>query len=79
MRINYSDFFKALGFNGLLYDAGKNSFDSDAISDRIQEIQNRWRSKYPGADFKIQNLQFDNLVNFNHSFVTELEYLNLGA
>lgn len=28
-------------------------------------------------DVKTQNLRYDNLVNFNHTFTNEMEFLNL--
>lgn len=77
MKVNYADYFKALGFSTLLYDAALNRFDSETIVAEIKEIQNRWADKYPLLDFKTQNLKFDNLVNFDLSFTTELETLNL--
>jgi hypothetical protein len=77
MRVNYSDFFKALGFKEVYAYTEKNTFNTEAIIEEIKEIQNKWKSKYPHADFKIQNLRFDNLVNFNQTFTTEIEFLNM--
>jgi hypothetical protein len=79
MRINYGDFFKALGFHIVYYDQEKASFNSERVIDQIKLIMERWKNKYPNADFKIQNLRFDSLVNFNYSFTTEIEYLNMEA
>lgn len=77
MQVNYSDYFKALGFRENYADAAKNTFNTHAIMDRIKEIQDKWKGKYPNADFKIQNLRFDNLVNFDQTFTTEIEFLNM--
>jgi hypothetical protein len=77
MRINYGDYFLALGFREVYYDAIKNTFNSEKIIDQIKTIQEKWKGKYPNADFKIQNLRFDNLINFNQTFTMELEYLNM--
>ncbi len=77
MMVNYGDYFAALGFREAFYNATGNQFNSAAILDRILEIQGRWREKYPGLDFKTQNLRFDTLTNFNSSFTNELEFLNL--
>jgi hypothetical protein len=75
MRVNYVDFFRALGFKETYYNG--NSIDAEAVIGKIKEIQNYWRPKYPNADFKTQNLRFDNLVNFNHTFTNEIEFLNM--
>ncbi len=77
MMVNYSDYFKALGFTTSYYDSARNQFESGDIIDHIKNIQLRWKDKYPLLDFKTQNLRFDNLVNFDFSFTNELELLNL--
>jgi hypothetical protein len=77
MEINYAPYFSALGYKKQYYDAATNRFDSDAILDRIRNIQEQWKEKFPLMDFKTQNLRFDNLVNFNQTFTTELEFLNM--
>lgn len=77
MTINYSDFFRALGFKEVYADMAKNIFNTEAIIARIKAIQDKWKDKYPHADFKTQNLRFDNLVNFNQTFTTEIEFLNM--
>ena len=61
------------------FDAFKNEFDSEGIIEKIKEIQSKWKNKYPNLDFKTQNLRFDNLVNFDYTFVTEIQYLNMDA
>lgn len=77
MMVNYPEYFADLGYKTAYYDPKKNRFASDEIIDKIKEIQYRWKEKYPLLDFKTQNLRFDNLVNFNHSFTNEMEFLNL--
>lgn len=77
MQVNYVEFFRALGFSETYYRG--HSIDADAVSERIKSICERWRPKYPNADFKTQNLRYDNLVNFNHTFTNELEFLNMEA
>lgn len=77
MMVNYTDYFAALGFHPGYYDSHRNRFDDDRIIDRIKNIQQQWKSKYPLLDFRTSNLRFDSLVNFNLSFTTELEQLNL--
>ena len=75
MMVNYSDYFAALGYKRY-YDPAQNKFESDDIIEKIKTIQNSWKDNYPLMDFKTQNLRFDNLVNFCHSFTTEMEFLN---
>lgn len=79
MMVNYSDYFATLGFTQQYYDITHKKFDEDAVADRIKEIQDNWKSKYPHLNFRIENLKFNNLVDFNHSFTTELETLNLES
>lgn len=79
MMINYPEFFIALGSGEAYYDPVKNQFASQGIVDKIKSIQETWKAKYPLMDFKIQQLRFDNLVNFNISFTTELSHLNMEA
>ena len=75
MRVNYPEFFTALGFR-TYYETDTNKFDAPAIIARIKSIQEQWKEKYPLLNFNTQNLKFDNLVNFDHSFVMEMESLN---
>jgi len=79
MQVNYADYFTSLGFTGEFYDGSKNRFNTDAIIEAINGIQNSWRVKYPALDFKINNLRFENMVNFNLSFTGELEKLNFES
>lgn len=77
MRVNYPNYFSALGFNTMYYNPAKNQFSTNMIIGEIKEIQNKWKEKYPLMDFKTGNLRFDNLVNFNFSFTNEMEFLNM--
>lgn len=79
MQVNYADYFTSLGFMDEYYDGSKNKFNSEKIIEVINDIQNRWRKKYPKLDLKTQNLKFDNMVNFNLSYTTELQELNFDA
>ncbi|HUQ64806.1 MAG TPA: hypothetical protein VM101_01540 [Flavitalea sp.] len=76
MQINYAEYFKALGFQSYYYDEEKNSFNQDAIDDRIDSIIYYWKPKYPSLAFKTKKLKFDTLVNFNQSFLQEISELN---
>ncbi len=77
MQVNYSDYFTALGFKQRFYNPETNVFDSPAIIEKIKMIQDKWKAKYPLMDFKTQNLRFDNLINFDQTFTTEIEFLNM--
>jgi hypothetical protein len=76
MKVNYAAYFQALGFTDELYDLEKNKFNDRAIIEKINDIISKWRIKHPLLTFLTQNLRFDNLLNFNHTFTTELEFLN---
>ncbi|HUR65890.1 MAG TPA: hypothetical protein VMZ03_06035 [Chitinophagaceae bacterium] len=77
MMVNYPDYFKALGFKKQFYDGINGRFETETILREINEIQNRWKDKYSMVNFRTQNLKFDNLVNFNYSFTSEMETLNM--
>lgn len=79
MQANYPEFFTSLGFSEQYYDDAKKKFDSDAIIGRVTEIQNMWKRKFPLLNFNVNNLRFDNRLNFNHSFTNELQLLNFDA
>jgi hypothetical protein len=76
MQVNYADYFEALGFGKLYYVPAQSKFNSDKITERINSITSAWRNKYPLLEMKTDNLKFDSLVNFNHSFTAEIEFLN---
>lgn len=77
MMVNYGNYFKELGFKNELYNQQTNEYNKDAIISKIKSIEQRWKSKYPELDFKTDKLKFENKLAFNHSFTTEVEYLNL--
>ena len=77
MKVNYPDYFRALGYTKELYDPQSGRFNEEEIIGAIKTTQQQWREKYPLLDFKTQNLRFDSLVNFCHTFTNELEFLNL--
>jgi hypothetical protein len=76
MVINYPEYFKALGYHSY-YDGEKKEFDSNGILTRIKWIEETWKSKYPNMEMKVQNIRFDNIVNFDLSYTTEMELLNM--
>jgi hypothetical protein len=78
MQVNYGDYFEALGFKEKLF-SQPNEFDENAIIERIRKIEEKWKSKYPQFEYKTDKLKFDNMVSFNYSFTTEIEFLNLES
>lgn len=79
MYINYNDYFNEVGFKAVLYDSEKNEFEKDEIEERIEAIVLKWKSKYPLLEFKTQKLRYENIVNFNYSYTTEIEFLNFES
>jgi hypothetical protein len=79
MQINYRAYFEALGFTVPYYDAQSNQFNAEATRERIEEIIDTWKSKYPKLQFRMEMLKFNNLVTFNSSFSTEITFLNFDS
>jgi hypothetical protein len=77
MEVNYPDYFKALGFNEDYYAPAENRFKREEIEDAVETINRKWKGKYKQLNFRTSKLQYDNLVNFNDSFTTELSELKL--
>lgn len=77
MMVNYADYFEALGFKEKMFDPINNRFAQQAIIERIIQLQDKWKEKYPNLYFKTENLSFTDLVNFNASFINEIEFLNM--
>lgn len=75
MMVNYSDYFAELGFKRF-YEPAMNEFEIEKIGDRIREVVGQWKEKYPQMNFRVSQLRFDSLVNFDYSFTTEMELLN---
>lgn len=75
MQVNFPDYFRALGFANIYYDPATNHFDSDEIVERIQEIIQSWKRKYPSLAFKTKSLNFNSLLGFNYSFTQEIAEL----
>jgi hypothetical protein len=79
MRVNYPMYFKALGFANLLYDPASNQFEQSEIESAISKIIGNWKEKYPHLALKEQNLRYDNIINFNLSFLAEIQGLNFDG
>jgi hypothetical protein len=79
MRVNYDAYFKALGFSTEYYNHQAKQFNTENINNKIAEIINAWKPKYPNLKMKMENIRYDSLASFNVSFTTEVEYLNLDT
>jgi hypothetical protein len=75
-QVNYPDYFSDLGFTNLYSNKTANSFETKKITERINAIIAKWQPKYPKLAFKTDTLKFDTIINFNHTFTSELEFLN---
>lgn len=76
MRVNYADYFTALGFTEEYHNTFRNRLNDRLITEKVAEILSAWRNKYPLLEINMQNLRFDSLLSFNHSFTTAIEHLN---
>lgn len=79
MEVNYPAYFKALGFKSDFYDPATGKFDESEVEDEISGIVDKWKAKYPNLDFKTMNLRFDNIVNFNQTFLAEIQGMNFDS
>lgn len=79
MMINYPDFFTDLGYSTKYYSLEKMEFNKQEILEKIKAIEAEWKAKYPNMNVKTDKLKFDDMVSFNQSFTTEIEYLNLDT
>jgi hypothetical protein len=77
MMINYPDFFRELGVKDEYYDETKGTYDTEKITAAINAVLERWKAKYPELKFDTGKLKYDSPVDFNQTFTTEVEYLNL--
>lgn len=79
MMVNYGNYFKSLGFSTSYYDAAANKFDIDEIKERVDEIMEEWKPKYPKMEFRTNALLFGDQLQFNISFTTEITQMNFDA
>lgn len=76
MKVCYADFFKELGFTEELYNSGTQQYNRELIDQKINAIIQEWAEKYPQITFKTENLKYDSLMSFTHSFTAEVEFVN---
>jgi hypothetical protein len=76
MKVSYDDFFRELGFTEDYYNSERNRFNRELIELKIKQIIGNWKEKYPQINFKTENLKYDSLLSFTHSFTAEVEFVN---
>ena len=77
MRINYGDYFTELGFRESFFNRETKEYNKEAIFQKIEEIERKWKDKYPELKFRTDKLKFENPFSFNQSYTSEIESLNL--
>jgi hypothetical protein len=77
MMVNYPDYFEELGYKTVYYNRDAKEYNKEAITAAIEAIGQKWQPKYPELKIKTEKLRFDNMLAFNQTFTTEIEYLNL--
>jgi hypothetical protein len=76
MRVRYSDFFDALGYRDQLYQTEAQQFNQPFIELAINSVSQKWKNKYPQLAFPVEQLRYENLMLFTHSFTAAVESLN---
>ena len=71
------DYFQQLGFNLHYIDADSDKFNTKAIKRAIREIVEANQKKYPNMNPDLDELSFDNKLNFARSFLLMVRNLNL--
>jgi hypothetical protein len=77
MHINYASFFKELGFTEGYYNEG--TFKMFDIQKKIDKIISGAQEKYPQLQFNTDQLNFTSLVDFNQSFLKQMELLHFES
>jgi hypothetical protein len=76
MQVNHPEYFRDLGFE-MLYDLEKNEFVRSVIEDTVEDIVDRWQTKYPGMAWRKSNIKYDSLLSFNQAFLAEVQGMNM--
>ncbi len=77
MHINYASFFEELGFKEKYFSL--NEFKIYEIKKKINSIITQAKEKYPQLQFDTDQLQFSSLVDFNSSFLGQMELFNFES
>jgi hypothetical protein len=76
MKVRYAEFFKELGFTEELYNNNTQQFNKGLIEEKIHNVVNQWKEKFPAIYFKTETLKYDSMLSFTHSFTSETEFVN---
>ena len=76
MRVNYSDYFEALGFPERYYNKAQGKYFPDHLHEDTQAIVAKWKDKYPNLLFRSENIRYTSMMDFNQSFTSEIEFMN---
>jgi hypothetical protein len=76
MKVCYAGFFKDLGFKDVLYNSHTQQYNRELIEQQINAIIQEWAEKFPQITFKTENLKYDSLMSFTHSYTAEVEFVN---
>lgn len=77
MMVNYPSYFEELGFKNEYINKETKALNKEAIIGKIESIEGKWQEKYPQLKMKTDKIKFDDMVSFNQSFTSEIEFLNL--
>lgn len=76
LQIIHPEFFKEMGAEGDYFNSAAKSFNTQAINDKVYEIIERGKAKYPALQFKIHNLKYSNLIDFCYSYLMEMKEMS---
>jgi hypothetical protein len=79
LNITNQEYFSALGEGEKLYDHVIGKFTEPLIKTRINDIIIEGKEQYPDISFNVENLKFDNLLNFLRTFIAEMQQLNYNS
>jgi hypothetical protein len=49
------------------------------LEDNIVEIIDRWKDRHPKISFNRSGLRYDNILTFNQTFLTEIQFMNFDT
>jgi hypothetical protein len=77
MQVNHNDYYQAMGHTEQLYNRKSKTFNDDEIRDKIEEIVDVNKSRYPHLKIDAKAISFESLQVFNQSILSELVKLDL--
>ncbi len=77
MQVNHNDYYKAMGHEEQLYDRATKQFNNDDIIEKIEDITEKNKKRYPHLVINAKAINFASLQAFNQSILSELVKLDL--